>query len=94
MRLGGDGGKPLGHGIAAQAVAEDFPLAQIAIEIVAAPEHAHAPLGLVADPASGDIGNAARFEGDARIGEIDPLAKYRRADGERLERQKREALVR
>ena len=29
MRLGGDGGKPIGHGIAAQSVAKDFPLARL-----------------------------------------------------------------
>ena len=80
MGLGGDRGEPLGHRIAAQAVAEDFALAEIAIEIVAAPEHAHAPLGLVADPARRDVGDATRREGDARIGEVDIAADYRRAD--------------
>ncbi len=79
MRLGGDGGQPLGHGVAAQAVAEDLALAQIAIEIVAAPEHSHSPLGLVAHSARRDIGNATRRKGDARIGQVDVAADHRRA---------------
>ena len=79
--LGGDRRQPVGHRIAAQPVAGDPPLAEIATQILVARKDAHAPLGLVADPAGRDVGDAARFEGDAGIGEVDALAEHRRADG-------------
>src|SRR5262245_7713752 len=52
----------LDHRVAAQAVAVDAALAEIAAEIVVAGEDAHAPLGLVAHAARGHVGDAARFE--------------------------------
>src|SRR6188472_263907 len=79
-----DGREPHDGGIAAEAIAGNAPLAEVATEIMVASEYAHLPFGLVAHPARGDVGDAARLEVDSGIGKIDPAAEHRRADGVHL----------
>src|SRR5262249_20606153 len=80
LGFGCDCSEALGHWIAAQAVAENFAFAEIAVEIVVARKDAHAPLGLVAHSARRDVGDAARLEIDTSIREVDAAAEHWRAN--------------